>query len=217
MLLIPLLVVMLLLACVASFLSKFYLKRVRYRVMFFLLGGAIPVVDVPYTQFLHNRYCSGQLGLIQYEQITEPQKSVYIEKPYRISRDDSFFEVLEFIEHYDPRTRELWMVKKVNGELQKESIEHIESTYQYVDKGRRYEVDYAIEKNIIRQVLKLEDLKVVSEVISYTNTKHLGWFFSTYYDSGSSCELGAEVTQLLIQQKKSLSAPTIYKLNKDVL
>ena len=206
MILIPLMFVMLLSACVVSFSTQYLLKGWIYRVFFFLFGAVIPIIDVPYVKYLHNSYCEGNIDLQVYKEIA-PQESYYIESSSRISFYDFFSEKIKFIEHYDPRKQELWKVTRVGDELVEEPINEISSTYQFVDQGRTYLVDYGIEKVISRQIIERTSTVIVAETIGFTNVKQLGWFFAEYYESGKSCnvskkswEVNRELKSLLVTE-----------------
>jgi len=145
MILLPLMFVMFVLGCIALVSTKFILKGWVYRVFFFLLGAMIPIIDVPYVKYLHSSYCEGDIGLQVYKEV-EPQNHFYVENSRRISIYDFFSEKIEFIEYYDSRINELWKVKKVDGELIKESITEANSLYEYVDQHKNYRIDYGIKR-----------------------------------------------------------------------
>tara|TARA_R110001599_G_scaffold295348_1_gene499512 strand:- start:1020 stop:1631 length:612 start_codon:yes stop_codon:yes gene_type:complete len=192
--------VMLILAIAFSLVARNLLSGWFYQVLFFLLGAAIPIIDVPYVKYLHNSYCEGNIGLQVYKKI-EPQESYYIESTSRISLYDFFSEKIKFIEYYDPRKKELWKVTKVDNELVKEPINEVSSTYQFVDQGRVYPVDYAVKRVISRQIAEIESSAVAAEFIQYTNTKPLGWFFDWYYGTRKDCELKSLSSQIIISLK----------------
>lgn len=203
MILIPLIFAMILSACFVSSITQYLLKGWIYRVLFFLFGAAIPIIDLPYVKYLHNSYCEGNIGLQVYKKI-EPQESYYIESssPSRVSLYDFFSERIKFIEHYDPRKKELWKVTKLDDDLVKEPIDEVSSKYQFVDQARVYQVDYAIKRVISRQIVDLESSDVAAEFIQYTNTKSLGWFFDWYYGTtGKDCELDSLSGQIIIELK----------------
>jgi hypothetical protein len=195
--------VMLILAIAFSLVARNLLGGWFYQVLFFLLGAAIPIIDVPYVKYLHNSYCEGNIGLQVYKEI-EPQDHFYIESSSRIYIYDFFSKKIKFIEHYDLRKQELWKVTKVDNELVKESIEEAASIYQYVSQGQTYTLDNGIEKVVSRQIVKRSSSDVVAEFITYTNTKFLGWFFSQYYGTtGKSCQLD-EISGKIIMRLRNL-------------
>jgi hypothetical protein len=177
---------MLVLACTASYATKFILNGWGYRILFFLLGAGIPIIDVPYVNYLHNSYCEGNIGLQVYKEI-EPQDHFYIANTGYLSTYEFFSEKINFIEHYDSRKKELWKVTKVDKKLVKEPIKEATSIYQYVDQGSTYPVDYGVEKVISRQIREIGNGQTIAETVWFTNVKPYGWFFSSYYPVRSDC------------------------------